>query len=264
MNDDPRSPEGPSQERRPGGGHGTSVPKAPRVPAPWEGVLLRVALIAVAAVVLVGAFTAALLAQDDGAIVSQATLTSTPEAPATTESPSPSPSTSSPTPSQPSTPTHTPRPGCPTDWSADQRAIAGTVTQPLAGVRAGQHDCHDRLVVDLVGVGVGYEYKYVDRLVAPDSGEELDLRGDATLQITINAPLIDPVTGVARYTPADPRELLPLEDEDWESIKQVALVGSADGATVIGVGLRERVPFFVETLVNEDGSGSRIYVDVLH
>ena len=60
----------------------------------------------------------------------------------------------------------------------------------VVNVRTGQHYCFDRLVVDLNGPVAGYTVQYVPQVVQDGSGLPVPLRGQAFLQLTVNAACI--------------------------------------------------------------------------
>lgn len=128
-------------------------------------------------------------------------------------------------------------------------------------VRSGRHACYDRLVVDVEGDLDGYWVAYVDDVRAPGSGEVVPLRGGAALQVVPYAPAYDARDGSATYEPADSRELVDVTG--YRTFRQVALAGSFEGTTDLGLGVRARLPFRVLVL---DGPGdrSRLVVDVAH
>lgn len=141
----------------------------------------------------------------------------------------------------------------------DTRVGDGTVT----GARAGRHECFDRLVVDLAGVPasqVGYAVSYVDGVRAPGSGQVVPLDGGARLQVEVTVPAYD-AKGRATWSPRDRSRVVDVTG--YSTLRQVALAGSYEGATTLGVGVRARLPFRV-TLLDGPGTGSRLVVDVAH
>ena len=58
----------------------------------------------------------------------------------------------------------------------------------VTNVRTGQHYCFDRLVIDLNGPVAGYTVRYVPQVTQDGSGFPVPLRGQAFLQVTVNAP----------------------------------------------------------------------------
>lgn len=152
-------------------------------------------------------------------------------------------------------------PYCGITWgSLDKRA--GTLSaDPLFDVRAGQHGCYDRLVMDFDGSAAGYTVRYVSSVPAQGSGIAIPLRGGAFLEIALQAPAYDPNTGTPTYSPANPKELVDVNG--WRTFRQASFGGSYEGYTTIGLGLRARLPFRVITLAGP-GNGSRLVIDVAH
>ena len=146
-----------------------------------------------------------------------------------------------------------------TDKSGDGVPLPGA--GPLINVRAGQHDCYDRLVIDLDGPGSHYTVRYVPAVLSEGTGDAIALRGGAFLEVDLQTSAYDPNTGAPTYTPADPAELVTVTG--WRTLRQVAWGGSFEGYTTIGVGVRARLPFRVFTLTGP-GPQSRLVIDVAH
>src|SRR3954452_12788598 len=84
---------------------------------------------------------------------------------------------------------------------AGNSAPGGPGTE-LAAVRAGQHTCYDRLVLDISGTTHvnSWRVEYVDAVRSDGSGAVVPLRGGAFLQITVGAHN-------DAFHPANPKEL---------------------------------------------------------
>ncbi|MGV9943922.1 AMIN-like domain-containing (lipo)protein, partial [Streptomyces sp. NPDC003401] len=154
-------------------------------------------------------------------------------------------------------------------WTSHPRAsprpsatssAAGTAT-PVRNARTGQHDCHDRLVIDVPGATageLGYSVHYVDRLYQDGSGRYIPVGGGAILEVRVSAPAYDPDTGTPTY-PARVAQPLPGVDvTGYRTFRDTRYAGSFEGDTQIGLGVRARLPFRVQRL---DG---RLVVDVAH
>lgn len=138
----------------------------------------------------------------------------------------------------------------------------------LADVRAGRHACFDRLVVDIQGdiTSGGYLVRYAPQVKEPGRGRVVPLRGGADLEIVVGAPVYD-ADMRSVYDPADPLELVDVDG--YRTFRQVALAGSFEGQSTIGLGVRARLPFRVFLLegtgpYSDLTSGSRMVVDVAH
>lgn len=132
----------------------------------------------------------------------------------------------------------------------------------VTGVRAGQQDCFDRLVIDLAGDAAkkpGYQVRYVSQVRQDASGKPVVLRGGAFLTVVVGAPSYD-AAGQPTYLPADATELVTVTG--YKSLRQIASAGSFEGMTTFGVGVREQLPF--KASIMDDGGKTRLVVDVAH
>ena len=145
-------------------------------------------------------------------------------------------------------------------WGSLAKADQSMSTATVTNVRTGQHYCFDRMVVDLKGPAAGYTVRYVPQIVQDGSGFTVPVRGNARLQVTVNAPAYDD-KGNSTFNPSDKAELSNVAR--YQTFRQVVFAGSFEGYTSIGLGVRARLPFRVFTL-DGPGSGSRLVVDVAH
>jgi hypothetical protein len=132
-------------------------------------------------------------------------------------------------------------------------AIQGT---ELTGVRAGQHACYDRLVLDITGSTrvASYRVEYVTNVRSDGSGAVVPLRGGAFLQISVG---VNNVVSPPRST-GDVVNV-----SGFRTFKQVAAAGGFEGYTGEGLGVRARLPFRVLTLAGP-GNTVRLAIDVAH
>ncbi|MGN5733403.1 AMIN-like domain-containing (lipo)protein [Arthrobacter psychrochitiniphilus] len=151
-------------------------------------------------------------------------------------------------------------PYCGITWGSLAKTAGSASNATVANVRAGQHACFDRLVVDLKGQANGYTVEYVTEVVRPGSGVAVPVRGAADLKITVKAPAYTS-SGAASYTPANRNELV--NTAGYATFRQVALAGSFEGTTTLALGVRARLPFTAFVL-NGPGNTSRIIIDVAH
>ncbi|MGY1660021.1 hypothetical protein ACI78Q_02240 [Geodermatophilus sp. SYSU D00705] len=130
-------------------------------------------------------------------------------------------------------------------------------------VRAGQHTCYDRVVVDVAEVDHfdSYDIRYVPVVRRDGSGEAVDLRGGAALQVTFGAVGYDDA-GRATYSPADPLEAADVAG--FRTLRQVAWLGSFEGQSEVGVGTRARLPFRAFILEGGSSRVDRLVIDVAH
>ncbi|MDJ0355250.1 hypothetical protein [Paenarthrobacter sp. PH39-S1] len=142
-------------------------------------------------------------------------------------------------------------PYCGITWGSLDKSSSLMTSAPIAAVRAGQHDCYDRLVIDIGGKGAGYNVRYVDAVYAQGSGRVVPLMGGAFLSVTAAAPgsgmVGNDVVTVAGY----------------QTFREVAYAGSLENRTTFGLGVRARLPFEVFTL-DGPGGASRLVIDVAH
>ena len=159
-------------------------------------------------------------------------------------------------------------PYCGITWGSVAKSSPQMTGAPLTGVRAGHHDCYDRLVVDIAGrPAAGYDVRYIDPPYRADgSGTPLFVAGGAVLQVIARAPAYDingnatvpwggPGTVITRPDQFDARGFTTFEDLVWG--------GSFEGQSSFGLGVRARLPFRVLQL-DGPGSGTRLVVDVAH
>ena len=144
-------------------------------------------------------------------------------------------------------------PFCGITWGSLPKATSpGQLwTGNVTGARTGQHACYDRLVFDVArGSGrLGYNVRYVNELTGPGSGLPVPISGGAKIQITINAPS---TLGTSTRT-----------FSGWRTFRQLKNIGSFEGYTDYGLGVRARLPMRVFVLTDTDG-GRRLVVDVAH
>jgi hypothetical protein len=144
---------------------------------------------------------------------------------------------------------------CGIAWGSLAKSAPVTTSGELVGLRAGRHDCYDRLVFDLHGSADGYWVHYVDEVTEDASGKPVPLRGGAKLLVAVQAPAYDE-SGAPTYVYANPAELVDVAG--FQTFRQVAWAGSFEGMTSVGLGVRARLPFRVFTLTD------RIVIDVAH
>ena len=132
-------------------------------------------------------------------------------------------------------------------------AIRGT---ELTGVRAGQHACYDRLVLDVTGATrVGsYRVEYVTAVHREGSGAVVPLAGGAFLQISV---------GVNNYASPPANSGNVADVTGFRTFRQVAAAGGYEGYTSEGLGVRARLPFRAFTLAGP-GNTVRLVIDVAH
>ncbi len=149
---------------------------------------------------------------------------------------------------------------CGITWGSLAKSNSSHTSAPITDVRSGKHSCFDRMVIDIDGGGAGYYVRYVTAVHEEGSGRVVPLRGAADLAVTVKAPTYDRY-GHAVYRPANRNELTNVTG--YSTFRQVALVGSFEGQTTLGLGVRARLPFRVFVL-SGPGTDSRLVIDVAH
>jgi hypothetical protein len=151
---------------------------------------------------------------------------------------------------------------CGIRWGSLDKASSTGGGSPLINVRAGRHQCYDRLVLDFRGPGSSAaRVGYVPAVPYQARDGSLALRGGAFLNIVLLTTSYDINTGASTYTPANGNELVNVSG--WQTFRQVADGGSFEGYTTIGLGVRARLPFRVFSLAGP-GDHSRLVIDVAH
>ena len=159
-------------------------------------------------------------------------------------------------------------PYCGITWGSLQKQDLDHTTAHITNLRAGRHDCFDRLVVDLgpPAAGLpgpqdeGFTVRYVSQVLDDPSGAPVALAGGAFLEIVVNArALADDFEPT--YSPANPAQAVAVGG--FRTLRQVAFLGTHEAQTQIGLGVRARLPFRVFVL-DGPGGGSRVVIDVAH
>lgn len=150
---------------------------------------------------------------------------------------------------------------CPTGWGSMDKAYTAASPEPVQYVRAGRHDCYDRLVVDIPGAtadDLGFSVRYVDRIYQDGSGRHIPVAGGAILEVRVHAPSYDPETGEPTYPGGVGLPLPGVDLTGYRTFRDARFVGSFEGDTQIGLGVRARLPFRVLRLAD------RLVIDVAH
>ncbi|MFB0835783.1 AMIN-like domain-containing (lipo)protein [Arthrobacter halodurans] len=151
-------------------------------------------------------------------------------------------------------------PYCGIRWGSVADSKPAYSTAKVVDVRAGRHACFDRMVVDLRGKVRGYDVRYVKKVYTEGEGRHVPLAGKADLQVIVRAPAYTD-SGRATYTPDDRYHVVDVDD--YRTFRQIAFLGSFEGQTSFGLGVRARLPF--RTFVLEGpGKTSRLVIDVAH
>lgn len=139
-------------------------------------------------------------------------------------------------------------------------------TDELYLVRVERHACADHVIFRVNGTaGFGAHAEYVPQARAARSGEPVEVRGGAVLEIVVFAP--DFAHAGSGHQPG--REPWRVGQEvarvpgGWPALREVAYAGANDGSeTVFAIGVQERLPF---TLTWRGGDGySEVSLDIAH
>ncbi|QOV40443.1 hypothetical protein IM697_19760 [Streptomyces ferrugineus] len=150
---------------------------------------------------------------------------------------------------------------CPTGWGSTAETRSGATTKSVTNIRAGRHACFDRMVVDVPGAGtsgLGYSVRYVSRLYQDGSGRPISVGGGAVIEVRVAAPAYDPATGKPTYPATAGQRLTGVDLTGYRTFRDARFVGSFEGDTQIGLGVRARLPFRVWVATD------RVVVDVAH
>jgi hypothetical protein len=142
-------------------------------------------------------------------------------------------------------------------WGSFDKSAAGYPTGEVSGVRAGRHDCYDRLVLDVNAPLTGWSVRYVDTVVQDGSGFPVAVRGGARLEVVAVAGV---VLTDSWFIGSGARLV---DTSAYRTFRDVVWAGSFEGYTTVGLGVRARLPFRAFVLAGP-GGGSRLVVDVGH
>jgi hypothetical protein len=126
----------------------------------------------------------------------------------------------------------------------------GTGAGDVTSIRAGRHDCYDRVVFD--GQAGFNEVRYVTQVTTDGAGTPVPLLGGAFLQVSMRTPSTSPLFH-GPYPNA----------RGFQTLRQVAGAGGFEGYESFGIGVRARLPFRV-FVVDANGPSPRLVVDIAH
>jgi hypothetical protein len=190
------------------------------------------------------------------------TISASPAAPAAAPT-----TTSTPSPTAPTTPKASPCAGT-RGWGTAPKQRAASSTAALYLIRVGQHDCYDRVVFSINGpAAAGFSLRYTDVVSEDGSGTARPVAGAAALEVVVHAPALGlDDHGYVGKSLAKPGEDFYTASQlaGWRSLRQVRYAGSFEGQTTVAVGVRERVPFRVFTLLDTQNQITRVVLDIAH
>lgn len=151
-------------------------------------------------------------------------------------------------------------PYCGITWGSVADSHSTMSSAQITNARAGQQTCYDRLVIDLRGQVRGYDVRYVGAVYTEGQGKHVPLSGAADLQVIVRAPAYNS-SGTATYRPSSRTHAVDVSG--YRTFRQVAYLGSFEGQTSFGLGVRARLPFRT-FILDGPGTGSRLVIDVAH
>ena len=154
-------------------------------------------------------------------------------------------------------------------WDAAEKSAEPSTADPLYVVRVGQHECFDRIVMDVNGAAdVGYLVKYVPVVSADGSGQPFPVAGKAALQVVLHAPAQG-----SDDTGHQPGKILANAGDrlypasklaDWQSLREIRFAGSFEGYSTVAVGVRDKLPFRVSTELDKTDEVRHVVIDIAH
>lgn len=151
-------------------------------------------------------------------------------------------------------------PYCGITWGSVADSHSTMSSAQITNARAGQQTCYDRLVIDLRGQVRGYDVRYVGAVYTEGQGKHVPLSGAADLQVIVRAPAYNS-SGTATYRPSSRTHAVDVSG--YRTFRQVAYLGSFEGQTSFGLGVRARLPFRT-FILDGPGTSSRLVIDVAH
>lgn len=126
-------------------------------------------------------------------------------------------------------------------------------------MRVGQHTCYERFVFEMAGDGAEpfWRVGYREPLVADPSGQDVQLRGGADLEIVIGVWTVTAQDGV----PGDQVPFLGSQEiftNGYQALQEARVISSFEGVTQIGLGIDTKRRYEVSYLTGPP----RLVVDV--
>jgi hypothetical protein len=174
------------------------------------------------------------------------------------------PPTTSPSQTQTVTPSGSPTtsPMCaPFGSTADARSADPLALSTLTGaaMRVGRHDCYERFTFEMTGTGddPGWWAGYRDPLTGQASGEPVQLRGDADLEVMVGVWTVTDFDGRPDEWPpfTGPDDIV---TDGFVALQEARNLYAYEGTTQIGLGVDRERPFRVTWL----DSPPRLVVDI--
>jgi hypothetical protein len=181
----------------------------------------------------------------------------TPTTPAASPTATPTETAGTPSPGHTTEPTDgaTSPPPFPANTEPDTAEASPGAQLLLTDIRLGGHDGFDRVVLQVGGTGTpGWDVRYVDEATSQGSGHELDIAGDAVLQVSLTG------AGYPYETHVDEYAAPPLTAPGTSAVTEVVFDATFEGTSLAFVGTVAKNPFRVYALENP----TRVVLEVAH
>ncbi|MBG0827938.1 hypothetical protein HS041_09180 [Planomonospora sp. ID67723] len=167
--------------------------------------------------------------------------------------------TATPAPDGSSTPEPPPSPGpnelAPPTGTNEVEVERSPAAPPIVtGTRFAEHRGFDRVVVDFKGDLPGYRVEWVPELVQDGSGEPIDVKGGAYLQVTITPANAHTEAGAPTWTGG------PIFQAGLGNVQNVVKTGDFEAVVGVGIVLDHKAGF----RVLEQKQPNRLVIDVAH
>ncbi|MFE3447494.1 hypothetical protein ACFXJ8_01055 [Nonomuraea sp. NPDC059194] len=150
----------------------------------------------------------------------------------------------------------TPSAALPAPTSTKEVEVEGDLGEAVLvkTVRFADQGSFDRVVIDLDGDVTSYSVRWVDELVQDGSGEPIEVKGGAYLQVTLRPANAHTDEGKPTWTGG------PIFQTELGNVQNVVKTGDFEGVVGVGLVLDHRAPFSVKELTGPN----RLVIDVAH
>ncbi|GLK15434.1 hypothetical protein GCM10017600_88470 [Streptosporangium carneum] len=125
----------------------------------------------------------------------------------------------------------------------------------VVGVRFARHEGFDRVVIDLrKGDLPGYRVNWVPKLVQDGSGDTIDVKGGAYLQVTLTPASAHSESGAPTWTGG------PIFQAALGNVRSVVKTGDFEGMVGVGIVVDHKAGFRIK----EQLDPQRLIVDIAH
>jgi hypothetical protein len=148
-------------------------------------------------------------------------------------------------------------------WSTAMAYRSEMSQSRLVSVRIGRHDCYDRIVFDVDGpAAAGYTVSYVPVVYSDAKGNPLPVPGGATLEVVVRA-VERGADGVGPVLARVGDQMYPVSQlASWPSLRAIRFAGYFEGQCTFAVGVRNKTPFRVFTMLDPAGRVREVVLDI--